>query len=38
MVINYLYLNVLGETQCVDVKNVIVTNVRTAVVAVDSVL
>ena len=36
MMINYLYLNVLGETQCVDVKNVFVTIVRTVVVAADS--
>ena len=36
MMINYLYQNVLGETQCVDVKNVFVTNVGTVVVAADS--
>ena len=34
---NYLYLNVLGETQCVDVKNVFVMNVRTVVVAGDRI-
>tara|TARA_R100001509_G_C4767965_1_gene182025 strand:+ start:181 stop:294 length:114 start_codon:yes stop_codon:yes gene_type:complete len=37
MVSNYLYLNGIRETPCVDVKNVYVTNVRTAVVAVDNV-
>ena len=32
--INYLYLNVLGETPCVDVMNVVVNNV----IAVDVVV